>query len=282
MGVEVGILAHNEAGRIAACLNSLPLADARYKVHVLVNGSSDDTARIAGAIAAGHPNLTVHDFKEGGKARTWNRFIYDIAGEAEAYILMDGDAVIADGSFEELVSRLEANPHLNIIAGLPLNGRSVVAYQEEMRRDHGLFGDLYAVSGNFVRRLKAKNIRLPVGLIGDDSLVAAMAKTDLEPLSNWKDERIGTADHAGFYCEEVSPFNPDDLVMQYKRLKNYSLRHFQNRIFQKIMKDQGPSGLPATAAELYRMHPEVLKLRFRGVSTYFDWLALRRIKSEIT
>ncbi|MCC6478886.1 MAG: glycosyltransferase, partial [Sphingomonadaceae bacterium] len=73
----IAVLAHNEEERIAACLNSLPLGDAQVAIHVIVNGSTDATAAIAGGVAAAARNVRAHIYSEGGKARSWNRFLFD-------------------------------------------------------------------------------------------------------------------------------------------------------------------------------------------------------------
>ena len=139
----IAVLAHNEAARIAACLNSLPLNDASVAIHVIVNGSTDATAAIAGGVAAAVHNVQVHIYREGGKARSWNRFLFDeLDGFHESHIFIDGDAEITPGSIEALRKALKQKPQANAASGLPMNGRKMDHYQQVMRREHGLFGDL--------------------------------------------------------------------------------------------------------------------------------------------
>ena len=98
----VTVLAHNEERRIAACLGSLPLGEPGIDVHVVVNGSSDRTAAIAREICAGRG--TVHDWPEGGKSRSWNRFVFDTPGiVGDAYVFVDGDAEVVPGSILSLI-----------------------------------------------------------------------------------------------------------------------------------------------------------------------------------
>ena len=79
MTVAVGIFAHQEERRIAACLASLPLGRPDTIFHVLVNGTSDATAARARTAAADRPHVIVHDIAQGGKARTWNHFVHDLS-----------------------------------------------------------------------------------------------------------------------------------------------------------------------------------------------------------
>lgn len=278
MPVAVAIFAHQEERRIGACLASLPLDRADTTYHVLVNGSTDATAARARAVAAGRTNVVVHDIAEGGKSRTWNRFIHEwLAGDENAVVFMDGDAEIARGSIDALAQALANHPDANAAAGMPLNGRMAVHYRRLLSEDGGLFGDLYALSGNFVARIRARGLRLPEDLIGDDGLVAAWAHTDLQTDAAWLRERVIACESAGFICEPVRMLRPATWRMQYRRMINYSVRHFQNRIVSDIMGREGPDGLPGRLDALY---PEWMA-RFiarRGLTGWFDRRALKRMR----
>lgn len=244
--IIVIVLAHNEQRRIGLCLASLPLDDPAVAVHVVVNGSTDRTAEIARAFP-----IIVHDWAEGGKSRSWNRIVLDTPQlEAETFVFVDGDAQLLPGSVAALVAALNEDRQANAAAGLPANGRSMARYRAETIAQRGMFGDLYALRGGFVARLRASGIRLPEDLVGDDSLIGALAKTDLGDETDWLDARIVPCRDAGFLCEPVG-LSLRGLRLQYRRMINYSLRHFQNRIVSAIMRGPGPSALPQRMAELY-------------------------------
>lgn len=275
-GIIIGVLAHNEERRIAACLDSLPIGDAGIAVHVVVNGSSDRTAEIARS----YSGVTVHDWPQGGKSRSWNRFVLDSCPPGVGtYVLVDGDAVVLPGSIAALVAALAAYPDANAAAGMPANGRQMDHYRAAMLREHGLFGDLYALRGSFVDRMRAQGIRLPDDTIGDDGLIGAMAKTDLGPESQWQDSRVMPCPDAGFLCEEVSSRSPRSWVMQYRRMRNYSQRHFQNRIISGIMRESGPRGLPRQLATLYAQSLAGFSPRRNLRWWWFDRLALARMRA---
>ncbi|KPL69520.1 family 2 glycosyl transferase [Erythrobacter sp. SG61-1L] len=274
MPIIVAVMAHNEERRIARCLASLPLGDPGIGVHVVVNGSSDGTAQIARGLAG----VTVHEYQQGGKSRSWNRFVFDTPGiAARCYVFVDGDAEVLPGSVEALAATLKENPAANAAAGMPRNGRNAEAYRQQMLADHGLFGDLYALSGSFVERMRASDIRLPEDLVGDDGLLCAMAKTDLANEDDWRNERVVPCVDAGFLCEEASLLRPGTLVVQYRRMINYSLRHFQNRIISAIMRKEGPAGLPRRLAALYSGWLPRLAPRRDPVWWWFDRKALARM-----
>ncbi len=270
------VLAHNEERRIARCLESLPLGEAGVTVHVAINGTTDRTAEIARSFAGVH----VHDWAEGGKSLSWNRIMLDTPGvTGDVFVFVDGDAEIQPNSVEALVQTLRANPAANAAAGLPANGRKAEAYRAETIASHGLFGDFYALSGDFVRRLRASGVRLPVDLIGDDSLIGALAKTGLANEDDWQETRIVPCLEAGFLCEPTT-ISPASIRNQYRRMINYSVRRFQNRIVTAIMRGPGPAGLPNKMAELYGEWLPQFTPRRDPQLWWFDRTALARMHAK--
>lgn len=276
------VLAHQEEARIATCMNSLPLGDESVAIHIIVNGSTDRTAIIARDIAVNHSNATVHEFFEGGKSRSWNRAMFDtLPAFHPVHVFVDGDAEVAAGSIAALASALYSDPHANAAAALPLNGRKVEHYRQAIRREHGLFGALYALRGDFIARMKAANIRLPNDLVGDDGLLAAIAKTNLGNEDNWDDSRVVVCEGAGFLCEPVRLTDPRSWRLQYRRMINYSVRYLQNAMISKIMRSAGPGGLPEQMLELYQTELPDCNPRTSFPELWFDRLALRRMTARL-
>jgi Glycosyltransferase like family 2 len=242
----IAVLAHNEEALIADCLRSLPRG---VPVHVIVNGSCDQTA----ARARAFPGVVVHEYALGGKSRSWNRFVFDdLTGFAGTVVFVDGDSTVAPGSIAALHDALVKHPGANAATALPLNGRNAARYRASTVRDRGVFGDMYALRGDFLARMQAAGLRLPDDLIGDDGLIGALAKTDLGPEQSYDPARIIPVEGAGFFMgNPVSLTNPTTWRMQYRRMINYSVRHFQNQIVRAIMQTTGPAGLPRELALLY-------------------------------
>ncbi len=276
--MQVAIFAHNEERRIARCIDSLPLGSDAFEFHLLVNGTIDRTVQIAYELTLNLPNFHIHDLTEGGKARTWNYFVDRIFDDATpACLFVDGDAELEPGALDVMAATLAANPYANGVNAMPVTGRNQAAYRAAMLHEHGLFGALYGLSGAFVSRVKASAIRLPVDLIGDDGLVAALAKSNLGPESAWDKQRIANCESAQFRFEEADWRVPTTWALQYRRMINYSIRRYQNLIISQIMRGAGPSGLPATMRETYAAHWHLFDVR----SAYapFDWLAQRRMRT---
>ncbi|OBX17800.1 hypothetical protein A9995_14680 [Erythrobacter sp. QSSC1-22B] len=276
MTLQIVVLAHNEERLISLCLDSLPLGEAGIAVAVVVNGSSDGTAQIVRSYADRGVRLVEYD--QGGKARSWNRFMLDEAPEAQYYLFVDGDAQLLPGTVRALVGCLRENPSANAAAGMPRNGRRARYYRRMLVEDHGLFGDCYALSGDFVARLRASGVRLPEDLIGDDSLIAALANNDLGRDADRREDAVVPCITGGFVCEPTALTIPG-LILQARRMVNYSVRHFQNRIISALMQSDGPAALPRRMADLYPEWLPGMGPRLNPLWFEFDRRALARMRA---
>jgi glycosyltransferase involved in cell wall biosynthesis len=275
------VLAHQEERRIADCLNGLPLGRSDVLIHVAVNGSSDASASIARAIAERAGNIVVHEWSDGGKSKSWNRLLLDsMQAIGTTHIMVDGDAIVAPGSIDALVAAMQANPHADIVSALPGNGRRAQFYQRNMAAEHGLFGDLYAIRGTFIERLRETGVRLPEDLVGDDGLIGALAKIRLGKLSAWDEDRIVTCHAASFYCEPATVWRWQTIMNQFRRMVSYSVRHFQNQIITSILRDAGAAGLPRYLANQYPEWLDRLSPRRTPKWFWFDHLALARMRRD--
>ena len=110
MRVDIGVFAHNEAKGIAdmvARLLAQDLSGLEARILVLANGCTDATADLARAAGA-----EVADLAEGGKSRTWNRFVHDLSrGEAQLLVFADADIDFpAPDCLRRLILGLAARP----------------------------------------------------------------------------------------------------------------------------------------------------------------------------
>jgi glycosyltransferase involved in cell wall biosynthesis len=184
MRVDIGVFAHNEARGIAEMVSRLLaqdiLADPAFSARVLVlaNGCSDDTvARVVG--------VEVVDLPEGGKSRTWNRFVHDLARpDADVLVFADADIAFCDsGALRRLVQTLGARwvinsqPVKDIVAhpeGLSAMDKIIAAAGGGLDDwQTAICGQLYAMPAGVARRF-----HLPIGLPVEDGFLRAMVLTD--------------------------------------------------------------------------------------------------------
>jgi len=191
--VDIGIFAHNEAPGIEAMLRDLTgqsiLASDQIdvQVHILANGCQDDTVSRARAVLEGRKGWIVHDFAEGGKSRTWNRYVHQVSRE-EADILVFCDADIRQpnsDNLRDLVLLLAKEDQLWASVSRPVKdivfddmplGRfdRLVAAAGGTLSDwkRSICGQLYAMKAD-----RARSFHVPIGLPVEDGFVRAMIVT---------------------------------------------------------------------------------------------------------
>ncbi|CAM8624946.1 Glycosyltransferase 2-like [Paracoccaceae bacterium] len=186
MRVDIGVFAHNEAKGIADMVAQLLAQDFRgleARILVLANGCTDATADLA--LAAG---VEVADLAEGGKSRTWNRFVHDLARDAaEVLIFVDADiAFTAPDCLKRLALGLVARPELWVLNSQPV--KDIVARPEGL----GVLDKIIAAAGGGLDDWKtaicgqlyampaarARRFHLPIGLPVEDGFLRAMVLTD--------------------------------------------------------------------------------------------------------
>lgn len=277
----VAVFAHNEARNIIACLDSLQAATTHpIACHVLANACTDRTEALVREYAADHPHVHLVSIALGDKANAWNVFVHELAVCTETpCFFIDGDVRAVAGSLDAMAQALAQHPQANGVSALPQSGRGVAAFQRDMLRDNGVAGNLYGLRGSFVERIRAQAIKMPVGTVGEDALMGAMLKWDLQGDTRWDNNRVVVAREAGFEFDSVSPWLPREWKKYFRRRVRYSVRGYQNKMLGRAIQPAGFTALPFHVRDLYPRYPDVLKLDWRGLNTLFDWLAMREIRS---
>jgi glycosyltransferase involved in cell wall biosynthesis len=281
----VMVLAHNEERHIAACLDSIFAAEAgrTFDIFVMANGCSDRTEEIVRKYGQARAGVHLVSIALGDKCNAWNVFIHETvparAPRRDVYFFMDGDARATPGSFSAMARALEEHRHAHAASAVPASGRNVERDRQEILADHGLVANFYSLRGSFVDRLQALSVRIPLKLEGDDGLIGALVKWDLDPKNNGFDhERIVPCADAAFEFESMSLLRPSDWWVYWKRAIRYGRRRYEFQLLGPTLKRQGLAGLPLDISELY---PQAATLRasWEGLDTLPNWLALRAMKN---
>ncbi|MBE0553911.1 MAG: glycosyltransferase [Rhodobacteraceae bacterium] len=187
---DICVFAHDEAAGIAAMVAGLRLQDLSgidARIVILANGCTDDTAALARAAAAGSV-VDVVELAEGGKSRSWNRFVHGIARpDAEVLVFADADIRLpAPDCLSRLIRGLVARPALWALNSQPV--KDIVAVPQQLSLTDRLIaaaggglddwktaicGQLYAMPA-----ARARRFHLPVGLPVEDGFLRAMVLTD--------------------------------------------------------------------------------------------------------
>jgi glycosyltransferase involved in cell wall biosynthesis len=278
------VLAHNEERRIAACLDSVFAGEPerRLEVFVMANGCSDRTEDIVREYARRRGEVRLVSLALGDKCNAWNHFIHEVvAAEApgrQAYFFMDGDARIVPGSLGHLAEALVREPAAHAASAPPASGRSMARDRRELIEGRHLVANLYALRGSFVEALRGKGVRLPLGLEGDDGLLGALIKWDLDPRANdFDSRRIVPCADAGFLFDSVSVLSPREWRGYWRRLVRYGRRRYEFQLLGRRLKRDGLRGLPVHISDLYQ-DAGTLPLTWNGLYTLPNWIALRDLR----
>ena len=191
----------------------------------------------------------------------------------------DGDCQMRAGALSALAAALKTRDDANAASGFPASGRSQEEWRRKLTENNDLSGNLYALNGDFVRRIRALNFRFPVGLFGEDGFIGAIAHWDLDPTKQGVKARVVPCPDAEFTFNPMSPFSWWSWRLFYKRLIRYSIRRYQIAMMKEPLKTEGIASLKPHVRDLYRERLHLCKLKWRGpVLTYIDWIARRRMR----
>jgi glycosyltransferase involved in cell wall biosynthesis len=282
--VSACIFAYNEESQIAAALEALEACadEARLRLHVLINGCTDRTEAVVRAWRPTRVEVVPVVLPRGDKANAWNHYVHEVAPlDAAIHLFTDGDMLVSKGSVAAFLKAFAAAPHANGCAGLPVSGRSRDGFRAKLRNGREMAGNLYALRGSCVAEFRRKGVRLPFGMFGEDGLVTALVKYDLDMRGARDDSRVAVAEEAGFGYVPLSLLRPGDWRTYRNRKMRYAVRRQQALMLYDLLREKGPEAMPAHVVDLYRLRGGAMKLAWRGPDTWFDWVAIRRIRRDI-
>jgi hypothetical protein len=277
------VFAHNEAAGIVACLDSVVAALAELPctlgIHVLANGCTDRTEAVVEAYARRHAPVRLASLPVADKAAAWNQYVHVLAPDADMHLMIDGDVQAAPGAAAMLALRLAADPRAQAVAALPGGGRTRAAWTAGMRRFGRLAGNLYALRGGFVTRLRQTGIAMPRGLIGEDLFLAALVKGKPFPGGLVQpDPALTHEPRALFRFRSLSPWRPGDWLTHARRLVRYRVRDHELLLLLRHLETHGLAAMPADVEQLYAAAGAAPGFHWHGRQTPQEWLAVALLR----
>lgn len=280
----VMVLAHNEEKHITDCLDSLckDPSNPPLEIYVMANGCTDRTEELTREYGRQYHGVQLVSIRLGDKCNAWNVFVHEVVPQRcpgrEIYFFMDGDATSVPGSLREMWQSLQAEPQAHAVSAPPASGRNAAHDRQELLDERGLVANLYGLRGSFVARLQQLRVKLPLKLEGDDGLLGALIKWDLDPRSNQFDSRlIVPCATAGFAFKPVPLLMPSAWRGYWKRAVRYGRRGYEFQLLGPRLKTLGLAGLPADITQIYG-ESNSLSLRWQGPYTLSNWFALRQMR----
>lgn len=283
---NVAVFCRNEQASISECIQSIVRASRtrRAIITLIVNGSTDNSAAVAlEAARESGATIAIYTIAHGDKANAMNCFFYELREPAAFYFFVDAYAKISARALEAMETCLTTRPDLVATTGVASNGRTMRSRTEPTLTQGGqLHGQLHALRKDFIDRLVARNLRIPIGLYYGDGLVGAMAMHDLDSRHIlWEPKRIGGSPDATYEIPVLSPLRLQDLKRQFHRKTRQMRGRLENLAIRGIVYDHGFEGLPEYADDMIKTHlaqhaPPHVSLFDRT----FQALALRQIRAS--
>ena len=266
-------LASSLAAVLNACKNTPVIID------VVVNGNSDLAHKFARkidllAISVKKPlTIRIWDISVADKAYAWNKYIHNIWPDSKIAYFIDGYVQVVSNSLSLISAGLDSNSNALAATGVTTTGRSARLLRKELLTHGGLHGNLYALKGDVMRKLKDINFLLPIGIYRTDPTVGAALAYALDPSRNsWNlKQRILVHPKATWIAPELSPWRIKDLLTQWKRILRQAQGVLETQAVREhfAVQKRSPESLPGTASELVKSwidsHPnDARKIFFRN------------------
>lgn len=287
--VEVCVVAHNEADFIETCLASIEDAMSKLPaniqslVHVVNNGSNDNSDAIIDKFCKARRNFDAVHISLGDKSNAWNVAMYERVSRGDSLIVfVDGDCTINTESLLALTNAANLHSESYILAAIPEPlGRYSATITKNTLEGKALSGNFYAITPLFNSKIKSSNFTLPVGLIGDDSLLAWVAQRDFKLSNGIKENLLIGIEGARFGYHRLVPNSFKNIKMYWRRLQRYSLRHLQQCCIKAYLtlENDNFSSLPSNITELYCYHkPEHIRTDSK-LNNFLDTRTSKQIAS---
>jgi len=279
---QVAVYCANEAARLQACLDSVTaaLAGINARITVIINGSHDASLEIAQSAARSGAPIEVFAIAQADKANAINQFFYALRSPALAYAGVDGSVTIGPDSFKVMAQRLATDDYAMAVSGYAINGRSMHrATAATLAVGGQLHGQLHALRPQFVDRIVARGIRLPIGLYRGDGLLGSMAAHNLDPRREpWDSARVPGIAGASYEIASFMPWRVGDWRRQFRRTIRQNRGLIENAAIKSIIYEGGYEALPAFADDMMRDYLAAHEApRVGAAQRMFQHLALREI-----
>lgn len=229
---RIAVFARNEQLNLRACVQSiirnLDHCD-DLRIHILINGCTDRTADIAEDLKRETMGRVVPvSLPIGDKCNAWNSYVHDhLDTQSPLHFFMDGDVRVWGNSLITMRDAMAGNPDAQAIAAQPSTGRNRQKLVRWMIERNWIYGNLYAVRTSHLMALRDREVRLPLGLVGNDCLITQLLKLVPPDLQQYNGLQIIHHPDARFCFDPLSPWRAVDWGIYRRRSVTNRLRAYQ-------------------------------------------------------
>lgn len=281
---SVAVFAYNIASTLEKCVESLlhERAHDNFNLYILANGCTDNTIAIATQLQKKHPTIQLVNLNIADKANAWNVYVHQVAPKAKLHFFVDGDVQVLPHALENIAQQMAENTAVNAIGAVPYVGRDKEGWTQRMHHFGRVSGGLYGLSAPFMQELRKQEVLLPIGFIGEDFLISAIAKNMKNLASlNQPSPFLLINNAAGFIFKPLSKRALGDYYLYFRRLVRYRMRDYQMLMLTQYCEKYKTIRFPESVSQLYNVSRPLPLYYWRGKYTPIDWLALYKIKKDL-
>jgi hypothetical protein len=253
---SVAIFSSRESFEILSKSIEAALAASRGEtvVDVVINGSrglADQAGKFVETLQTRRVTARVRVWyvSVADKSHAWNQYLYDIWPGADIAFFVDGYVQVMKDAFAQISDGLAGASNALAGSGVPTMGRSA----RRLQTKPGIHGNLYAIKGDVLRKVRKNGFRLPLGLYRTDSLVGAIICFGLDPTKNqWDSNRLLIQPRATWRFDPLRWWSITDLRSHWKRVVRQAQGTLENSAVRQHLEvwRKAPEHLPRTATEL--------------------------------
>lgn len=250
---SIALFAHNEQDAIKEAIIAIRQAGLapQDQLFVLINGCTDRTREIVVKEASVDARIIPIVIDMGDKANAWNVYVHLHADpKAAMHIFIDGDVKISVNAFKRMDQMWLEHPEALALSTMPRGGRQAEKWSRRIVQNHGMPGNFYALSNTLMSRMKAK-IWLPVGFMGDDTLLRWLILRDLNPTAVPSKNRIRPIPDVFFDYSSFSRTTLTGLRRLWRRHLGYTRREIQFNVIKQFLIEHGVELMPLRITETY-------------------------------
>ncbi len=284
--INIFVFAHNEQNHILTCLNSIKEALRETNVQaegfILVNGSTDNTLKLAEQFSANNSHWQTVNIIVGDKSNAWNVAVHECMNNVGLGFFIDGDCTIENTSLLRMLDVHDDNQDYYAFAAIPkTKGRDFEFITQNTISKEGLSGNFYALSPLFLQQIVKEKFSLPVGLIGDDSVLSWVCKTGISPHYSLSSSSILPVHNAYYKYNRLVPNSLRNIKKYLTRLKRYSIRHMQQECIREYLgPERNFTKLPKQIEDVYPFLDKRFIRYNHPINTLFDAWAFYHLNKK--
>lgn len=197
-------------------------------------------------------NIAIWDFLLGDKLNCWNQYCCKIREISYLHVFVDGYVRVFENSLKLFLEYCGAHAPLGM-TGIPTFGKSADKLRQEMLRNGGIHGNLYALPETTIEALCSRGFRLPIGLYRTDPLIGAVINYNFDPVNNdWDPKGIHVLNDVSWYYTPQKWYSMRDVYSQFKRYLRQGRGIIENKAIKSMLEEEkrSISEFPLFAREL--------------------------------